>query len=211
MAPAMTNYTGPMPAMEAIAYAIRSIRASDQPNARAAIEGLESARGAMINRGRRRVGLPIQASPRPDWLPPREFPDEAPQTVDSEAEAGANGMTAQPPGSKAEWKPPPEFDVIKELNGHAGRLATLLGLVVAASALSLSNDPIKDTLVKFDLSAHPVVYGALALAGLCLFIGLISVIRALDPAASVAAWVRLPQRAYRSRNSRCCSGTLARR
>jgi hypothetical protein len=90
-----------------------------------------------------------------------------------------------PPSETPEWKPPPEFELIKELNGHAGRLATLLGLVVAALALSMSNGPIKDALTGFDLSAHAFVYGALLLAGLCIYSGAISVINALDPAAAV--------------------------
>jgi hypothetical protein len=90
-----------------------------------------------------------------------------------------------PPSETPEWKPPPEFELIKELNGHAGRLATLLGLVVAALALSMSNGPIKDALTGFDLSAHAFVYGALLLAGLCIYSGAISAINALDPAAPV--------------------------
>jgi hypothetical protein len=82
----------------------------------------------------------------------------------------------------SEWNPPPEFDLIKELNGHAARLATLLGLVVAAVAFSLGNGPLKDSLTSFDLSAHAFVYGALVVVGLCVFFGGASVLNVLTPA-----------------------------
>lgn len=108
-------------------------------------------------------------------------------------------MSTQPPDpespphtDKSDWKPPPEFDLIKELNGHAGRLGTLLGLVVAASALSLSNGPIKDALTNFDLSAHAFLYGALIVVGTCIFIAFSAVANALDPATPI---LQLGQRA----------------
>jgi hypothetical protein len=57
--------------------------------------------------------------------------------------------------------------MVKELNGHAGRLATLLGLVVAATALSLGNGPLNTALTHFDLPTNALVYGSLVLAGVC--------------------------------------------
>src|SRR5262249_14529407 len=57
-----------------------------------------------------------------------------------------------PPSETPEWKPPPEVELIQELNGHAGRLATLLGLIVAALALSMSDGAIKDALIRQTLT-----------------------------------------------------------
>jgi hypothetical protein len=81
--------------------------------------------------------------------------------------------------------PPPEFDLIKELNNHGGRLTALLALAVATLAFSLATSPLKDTLTPFDLARHPFVYGALAVVGLCLYLSFSGVINTLTPPTPV--------------------------
>jgi hypothetical protein len=73
------------------------------------------------------------------------------------------------------------FDVVKELNAHAGRLATLIGLLLAASTFSLTNGLIHDAIASVNVERYSLLYGCLAALGLNLFGSLTSVLRALDP------------------------------
>jgi hypothetical protein len=45
-----------------------------------------------------------------------------------------------------EWQPPNEFDLVKELNAHAGRLGTIIGLMFTAAVLIVTNSPMRETL-----------------------------------------------------------------
>jgi len=101
--------------------------------------------------------------------------------------------TAPDPGG---FQPPPLFELVKELNAHAGRLLTLLGLLVTATAFSLSNGLIRDALV----SGHQPQSGAtnivLILLALNLMIGFFAVAAALQPpvpmdVTSEADWTQL--------------------
>jgi hypothetical protein len=44
------------------------------------------------------------------------------------------------------WKPPTEFDLVKELNTQAGRLATLIGLVFTGSAFAANSPQVHDAI-----------------------------------------------------------------
>jgi hypothetical protein len=98
--------------------------------------------------------------------------------------AGRRGGTKAPASSAvvAEQVIPSSFDLIKELNAHAGRLATLLTIVVVVTSFSLANGPIHDALVAFDPSAHGFLYGALVLLAFCVFGGVVAVLGAMNPA-----------------------------
>lgn len=45
------------------------------------------------------------------------------------------------------WEPPSEFDQIRELNAHGGRLATLYGLILTAYTISAASEPVRQLLV----------------------------------------------------------------
>ena len=52
--------------------------------------------------------------------------------------AGASGPEAESEEAKEPWEPPAELELVKELNGHTGRLATLVGFVLTAVSVSLA-------------------------------------------------------------------------
>jgi hypothetical protein len=72
------------------------------------------------------------------------------------------------------------IEIVKELNSHAGRLATLLGFVLTATSISLGNAPIHDDLIKPDAS-HTLIYLSLVLIALVLIGGVAAVGSALQP------------------------------
>lgn len=56
-------------------------------------------------------------------------------------------LPAEPPvAGLSGWKPPSHFDVLKELNAQTGRLATLVGLLVAAITFTTANGPLREVL-----------------------------------------------------------------
>ena len=93
---------------------------------------------------------------------------------------------------------PPTFDVVKELNGQAGRLATVYALMLTFFAFTVAAQPIKDGLagmanpivapttlstsglISVGLSAAILI--GLVFGGATLAIGLLVVIDALEPA-----------------------------
>lgn len=96
--------------------------------------------------------------------------------------AGRRGGTKAPVSPVAQQVTPSSFALVQELNAHAGRLATLLTVVVVVTSFSLVNGPIHDALVSFDPSAHGFLYGALFLLGWCLFGGIVAVLGAMNHA-----------------------------
>lgn len=72
------------------------------------------------------------------------------------------------------------FDVLKEVNAHAGRLATFLGLVVGATTFSLKSGALRDAVTAADRQ-HVSVYAMLALVALALGRAVLFALRALDP------------------------------
>jgi hypothetical protein len=90
------------------------------------------------------------------------------------------------------WEPPSYFDVVKEMNAHVGRLATLFGLLVAGTTFTLANGPIHETLN----APSPAITFQLFLLAFDLVFGGVSVLAAMDPAVPIyladeAAWTRL--------------------
>jgi len=81
---------------------------------------------------------------------------------------------------------PTPFDALKELNAHAGRVATLLGLLLAATSLSLANGPVHDAVVLFNPSAHGFMYGLLIVLGFTLYGGVLGVTAAMNNALPMA-------------------------
>jgi len=69
---------------------------------------------------------------------------------------------------------PSSFDIVKELNTHAGRLATVLAFVLAATTFSLSIGPVHDT-----ISRIPVEL-ALSVLGVSLGVAAITMISLLE-------------------------------
>ncbi len=118
---------------------------------------------------------------------------------------------AEPPANLPDnFTPPALFDVVKELNAHAGRLATLLGLIVAASSFSLTNGPIHDALLQLDFDKHALLYGCVVSVAMDLFGGAMSVLYAMDPALpatliSVDRWQTL----IKEKTRRCARAKFA--
>jgi hypothetical protein len=100
--------------------------------------------------------------------------------------------------STQDWTPPLDFDVVKELNSHVGRVATLLGLLIAATTFSLGSSSIREPLASFDYSAF---WGDLAayfdIAGLTLLALLYTGASLLCSAAAVlrVLWNPIPDQA----------------
>jgi hypothetical protein len=87
-------------------------------------------------------------------------------------------------GEHKGWEAPSDFEVVKELNANAGRLATALGFLPAAASNSLSTGPLHfaDTTI----SAAPGlksdgVYAALALVGVGLLFSVTALGSAMQP------------------------------
>jgi hypothetical protein len=90
-------------------------------------------------------------------------------------------MPSTPSPTTEEWKPPSDFDIVKEYNAHAGRLATMFGLLVAATSLSLATGAIHDRVGTGDSRYWPV-YVALAVLGANLAFGALAIVGAIEPA-----------------------------
>jgi len=96
-----------------------------------------------------------------------------------------------------EWKPPPLFEVVKELNAHAGRLLTSLALLLTATAFSLSNGQIRDVLPATDrVPQRTSTIILLLLLATNLIAGFMSINAALQPpvpidVTSEAGWAQL--------------------
>ena len=99
------------------------------------------------------------------------------------------------------WEPPSEFDQLKEVNAGAGRLATLAGLLLAATTFTASNPIFQQLLSRAvgglsgllapaSSSFQQLASGAMGFATIITFsaatfwivFGLISILRALEPA-----------------------------
>jgi hypothetical protein len=111
-------------------------------------------------------------------------------------EVPAPVASQKPPPS--DWLRPSPFDIVKEQNAHAGRLATLLGIVLAAISVTLANGPVHDAIVK-PSSAHGLLYFALFALAVGLFDGAITVGQAMEPPvtshiANDEAWATLVER-----------------
>jgi hypothetical protein len=96
--------------------------------------------------------------------------------------AGRQDRTKSPVSFVTDQVTPTNFDLLKELNAHVGRLATVLAIVVAATSFTLANGPIRDALSSFNVATHGHVYGMLLLLGATLWIGTQSVMGAMTPA-----------------------------
>ena len=83
-------------------------------------------------------------------------------------------------GCTVKFAPPTVIEIVKELNSHAGRVASMLGFVLAATSISLGNGPIHDDLVKPDTS-HTLIYFSLVLIALVFIGGVAAVGSALQP------------------------------
>src|SRR5690349_18305756 len=75
---------------------------------------------------------------------------------------------------------PSGFDVVKELNAHAGRLASVLGFLVAGTSFTFTNGAVRDALALPSQGRLPV-YLALAWLGLSLFGATAYVLAAMHP------------------------------
>src|SRR2546423_2730500 len=75
---------------------------------------------------------------------------------------------------------PSDFDVVKELNAHTGRLATALGIAFASGSLSLGNGPIHDALATTRTEYWPV-YVALIFYALDLAASGFFLLNAMEP------------------------------
>jgi hypothetical protein len=90
------------------------------------------------------------------------------------------------PGALSDAKPfeePSLFDLTKELNAHARRLSTLLGLLMAATSLTLSNEAVRSRLV----ARIPAwsEWAAVRFLGIYLVLALIGTVGSLQPAFPV--------------------------
>jgi hypothetical protein len=56
--------------------------------------------------------------------------------------AARSGGLEPPPAAQDDWKPPSEFDKIRELNSQGGRLATVYGLLLTAYTFSAGSEPL---------------------------------------------------------------------
>jgi hypothetical protein len=63
------------------------------------------------------------------------------------------------------WEPSPLFDLVKELNAHAGRLAALSGVLIAATALSFADGPVHDAIANGTVDRFWLAYTALLALG----------------------------------------------
>jgi len=76
------------------------------------------------------------------------------------------------------WNQPSEVDLVREINGHIGRLATLLGLMFTAASLSLATGPFR----QLDRPPSGSIYVAWVLLALHLGAAALSVLRGMNPA-----------------------------
>src|SRR5439155_15956241 len=77
---------------------------------------------------------------------------------------------------------PALVDNVKEMNAHAGRLATVLAFVLTATSFSLTAGPVHDALVApFDLK-NALVYVALIVLASGFTWGAVAAVMALQPA-----------------------------
>src|SRR5438270_558840 len=111
------------------------------------------------------------------------------------------GSEAQLSDESQDWKPPPEFEIVKELNAHAGRIATSLAFLLAAGSISIANGAIRDILSRPAGTLQPVSV-SLALSGMSLIAGIMFLAFAFEPAVplnlkDISAWCRLLERKRR--------------
>jgi hypothetical protein len=76
--------------------------------------------------------------------------------------------------------PPSNFELLKELNAHAGRICTLVGFLLATISLSLATGPIHDAISSPSTEYKPI-YFALEYLGLNMLIVVQGLIHALQP------------------------------
>lgn len=94
------------------------------------------------------------------------------------------------------WQPPSAFDLVKEMNAQAGRLATFLGLLLASTTFSVGNGPVHEALYQTHDVSYLLLIIMLCLLAWDLSIGFLSVLLAMDPAvesiqASRQSWESL--------------------
>jgi hypothetical protein len=107
--------------------------------------------------------------------------NNTPEDLKPEAgSADVGGVPTDPPSSELPKDPAP-WELVKELNAHAGRLATLLGLLLTATSLTIATGPIHDAIGAADISAHGVLYALLIMLGISLLALSRSVIVVLEP------------------------------
>jgi hypothetical protein len=86
------------------------------------------------------------------------------------------------------WTAPSEFDQIKEMNTHAGRFATLYGLLITATSLTLISEPVRTIISPVINGAGAMtptrvaLEGVLVLGASALAVGVLCILVALDPA-----------------------------
>jgi hypothetical protein len=104
---------------------------------------------------------------------------------------GASGPAAAPETAAEAWRPPSEFDQIRELNSQGGRLATLYGFLLTAYTFTATSQPIHPLLAAV-YAVTPDVPASLfaidALVGLgALALGLISALATMQPSVPAEA------------------------
>jgi hypothetical protein len=109
----------------------------------------------------------------------------------------ASTSTSQECTQPKHFEPPPYFDLVKELNGHAGRLASLLAFVVAVLVFSTANGPIHDQIAANALGTETLV--VLLITAVLIFLGAASVGIAMHPPVAYdrnneQEWARLVTR-----------------
>jgi len=124
-------------------------------------------------------------------------------TQDVTRPAALAQVTMSAPHPPDEWNPPPVFDLVKEMNGHAGRPATFLTLFLAATIFSVGNGPVHEALYQTPDLSYVLLIVMLCLLVWDLSIGLISVLVAMEPAvepiqASRQSWESLLETKHRN-------------
>ncbi len=109
--------------------------------------------------------------------------------------------TPQPPD---DWNPPSAFDLVKEMNAHAGRLATFLTLFLTATTFTIGLGPVHEALYQTPDSSYVLLIGMLGLLGWNLSIGLISVLTAMHPAVEPVQASRQSWESLLEEKHRCC-------
>jgi hypothetical protein len=102
--------------------------------------------------------------------------------------AGRKTSTKAPLSTVPKQVMPSSFELVKELNAHAGRLLTLLGLLAAATTFSLGSGAIRDVLAANQPGPRNVaIFVVIALLAMNLLQGFLLTAGALDPAVPVDA------------------------